>query len=167
MSKTKIIIGIVIVLILLISVIVYYSRMSLESLRKKEFILSSETIGPGVVLQDRMKLHPRDDKLILYKNVVVDDDHEKKSSPIKFIVKIWDDGSIIKYPDYVDFGIYDKLAEFLPPQYTITKILGFYRISDGEKSKWVKTAPRSTFGDNIDDYKPTEAKQWKLPPPLL
>lgn len=168
MSKKKIFLAIVIFIIIFLIAEGYYSSLDIKKLRQKEFIISTTDLGNNIFLEERMKLHPQVDKLIIYRNVVVTGIREQKSAPIKFMVKLSEGNSevTIKYPSYADFAV-DRVDEVKPPQYTIYRLLGFYRISDGEKNQWLKTVPRSTFGDDIEDYVPSESNKYALPPLLL
>lgn len=159
------IIGIVIVsIIILIGIFTYFtSGTSIASLRKYDFIYRTENVG-GIKLERRFRIHPTQDYVITYARAYTE--YEIRDSAFaKIRVKLEDYGLAagIISPDYIDYGITDKIRVTAAPYLNIYMLYGFYFAYDGKKFTRLKPTALQTSGNNVDESRPTEKNEYQLP----
>lgn len=163
--KKLLLLGIVIVGLIILA---YFSYLSIEQARKYEYILDETNHGDGVIEQTRFKLHPTEDMLIRYSFITGPYFGFRQLSGMKHKVHINQEniGVNIAFPENEYYGI-DKLQLTPSPVYGLARIAGYYRLSDGEKTKWLNVVSRTSYGDDMSEYIPDKDNFYQLPPPLF
>lgn len=153
------------IVVLVLIILAYYSYLTVNQASNVEFILEEQDMGSGVIQQKRFKLDPAG-MITRYTYLKGPIFGVRRIGAMKHRVDIKQQniGVNIAFPENADYGIAEP--QLVPsPVYGLARIAGFYRISDGDNIKWLSTATRSDYGDDITEYAPTKNLN-QLPLPL-